>query len=49
MITTFQIPPSSVFVVSGGAKGITAQCTIKLAQSQIGNFGSLSHSGIFIL
>ena len=49
MITTFQIPPSSVFVVSGGAKGITAQRTIKLAQSQIGNFGSLSHSGIFIL
>jgi len=28
-----QISPSSVFVVSGGAKGITAQCTIKLAQN----------------
>jgi len=27
-----QINPSSVFVVSGGAKGITAECTIKLAQ-----------------
>ena len=28
-----QIDPSSVFVVSGGAKGITAECVIKLAQS----------------
>jgi NAD(P)-dependent dehydrogenase (short-subunit alcohol dehydrogenase family) len=27
-----QINPSSVFVVSGGAKGITAQCTLRLAQ-----------------
>jgi hypothetical protein len=34
MTTTVQVSPSSVFVVSGGAKGITAQCTIKLAQQQ---------------
>ncbi len=27
-----QIRPSSVFLVSGGAKGITAKCTIRLAQ-----------------
>jgi acyl transferase domain-containing protein len=27
-----QITPDSVFLVSGGAKGITAQCVIKLAQ-----------------
>jgi NAD(P)-dependent dehydrogenase (short-subunit alcohol dehydrogenase family) len=32
MTTTTQIRPSSVFLVSGGAKGITAKCTIKLAQ-----------------
>ena len=28
-----QIDPSSVFLVSGGAKGITAECVIKLAQN----------------
>jgi NAD(P)-dependent dehydrogenase (short-subunit alcohol dehydrogenase family) len=28
-----QIKPSSVFVVSGGAKGITAQCVIRLARA----------------
>ena len=27
------LKPSSVFLVSGGARGITAQCVIKLAQS----------------
>ncbi|MFQ4144612.1 SDR family NAD(P)-dependent oxidoreductase [Chlorogloeopsis sp. ULAP02] len=32
MTTATQIRPSSVFLVSGGAKGITAKCTIKLAQ-----------------
>jgi NAD(P)-dependent dehydrogenase (short-subunit alcohol dehydrogenase family) len=34
MLTKTPILPSSVFVVSGGAKGITAQCAIKLAQHQ---------------
>ncbi|MEH2396449.1 SDR family NAD(P)-dependent oxidoreductase [Nostoc sp.] len=34
MTQTAQLSPSSVFVVSGGAKGITAECTIKLAQQQ---------------
>ncbi len=33
MTLTNQIRPSSVFLVSGGAKGITAKCTIKLAQN----------------
>ncbi|AFZ24742.1 KR domain protein [Cylindrospermum stagnale PCC 7417] len=36
--------PSSVFVVSGGAKGITAQCTIKLAQHQPSKFILLGRS-----
>ena len=34
MTVNVQISPSSVFVVSGGAKGITAQCTVKLAQQK---------------
>ena len=34
MTQTAQLSPSSVFVVSGGAKGITAECTIKFAQQQ---------------
>ncbi|MEC4814259.1 MAG: SDR family NAD(P)-dependent oxidoreductase [Scytonema sp. PMC 1069.18] len=33
MNTISTISPSSVFVVSGGAKGITAKCVIKLAQN----------------
>ncbi|MDF5727040.1 MAG: SDR family NAD(P)-dependent oxidoreductase [Rhizonema sp. PD38] len=32
MTSTNQIRSSSVFLVSGGAKGITAKCTIKIAQ-----------------
>jgi NAD(P)-dependent dehydrogenase (short-subunit alcohol dehydrogenase family) len=32
MDSTCQIDSSAVFVVSGGARGITAQCTIRLAQ-----------------
>jgi NAD(P)-dependent dehydrogenase (short-subunit alcohol dehydrogenase family) len=32
MNSTSQIDSSTVFVVSGGARGITAQCTIRLAQ-----------------
>lgn len=32
MNSTTQIDSSTVFVVSGGARGITAQCTIRLAQ-----------------
>jgi acyl transferase domain-containing protein len=41
---TAQVSPSSVFVVSGGAKGITAQCTIKLAQQQPCKFILLGRS-----
>ncbi|MGM3307902.1 SDR family NAD(P)-dependent oxidoreductase [Anabaena sp. WFMT] len=46
MTATLQISPSSVFVVSGGAKGITAQCTIKLAQNQPCKFILLGRSEI---
>lgn len=44
MIT--MIKPSSVFLVSGGAKGITAQCAIELAQQQPCNFILLGRSAI---
>lgn len=33
MVITAQLPASSVFLVSGGARGVTAQCVIKIAQS----------------
>jgi acyl transferase domain-containing protein len=46
MTATLQVNPSSVFVVSGGAKGITAQCTIKLAQHQPCKFILLGRSEI---
>ncbi|MEA5550398.1 SDR family NAD(P)-dependent oxidoreductase [Anabaena cylindrica UHCC 0172] len=46
MTATLQVSPSSVFVVSGGAKGITAQCTIKLAQNQPCQFILLGRSEI---
>ncbi|MFM2060662.1 MAG: hypothetical protein RLZZ507_332 [Cyanobacteriota bacterium] len=46
MTATLQVSPSSVFVVSGGAKGITAQCTIKLAQNQPCKFILLGRSEI---
>ncbi|MBD6614630.1 SDR family NAD(P)-dependent oxidoreductase [Komarekiella sp. 'clone 1'] len=44
MTQTAQLNPSSVFVVSGGAKGITAECTIKLAQHQPCKFILLGRS-----
>ncbi|WP_353932001.1 SDR family NAD(P)-dependent oxidoreductase [Okeanomitos corallinicola TIOX110] len=46
MTAKLQVNPSSVFVVSGGGKGITAQCTIKLAQQKSGNFILLGRSEI---
>jgi NAD(P)-dependent dehydrogenase (short-subunit alcohol dehydrogenase family) len=46
MTATLQVSPSSVFVVSGGAKGITAQCTIKLAQQKSCKFILLGRSEI---
>ncbi len=46
MTATLQVNPSSVFLVSGGAKGITAQCTIKLAQNQPCKFILLGRSEI---
>ncbi|MBD2294661.1 SDR family NAD(P)-dependent oxidoreductase [Anabaena sphaerica FACHB-251] len=46
MTATLQVNPSSVFVVSGGAKGITAQCTIKLAQHHPCKFILLGRSEI---
>ncbi|MBD0310614.1 MAG: polyketide synthase, partial [Microcoleus sp. T1-bin1] len=44
MTQTAQLSPSSVFVVSGGAKGITAECTIRLAQQQPCKFILLGRS-----
>lgn len=41
-----QITPDSVFVVSGGAKGITADCVINLAQQYQCNFVLLGRSSI---
>ncbi|ADI65419.1 SDR family NAD(P)-dependent oxidoreductase [Trichormus azollae] len=46
MTAILQVNRSSVFVVSGGAKGITAQCTIKLAQNQPCTFILLGRSEI---
>ena len=46
MLTQTPILPSSVFVISGGAKGITAQCTIKLAQQQPCKFILIGRSQI---
>ncbi|CDN11776.1 omega-3 polyunsaturated fatty acid synthase subunit, PfaA [Richelia intracellularis] len=39
-----EIQPSSVFIVSGGAKGITAKCTINLAQKHPCKFILLGRS-----
>ncbi len=44
MTQTAQLSPSSVLVVSGGAKGITAECTIKLAEQQPCKFILLGRS-----
>ncbi|MFH7029692.1 MAG: SDR family NAD(P)-dependent oxidoreductase [Heteroscytonema crispum UTEX LB 1556] len=46
MTQTAQLSPSSVFVVSGGAKGITAECVVKLAQHQPCKFILLGRSEI---
>ncbi|MBD0303282.1 MAG: SDR family NAD(P)-dependent oxidoreductase, partial [Tolypothrix sp. T3-bin4] len=46
MTTQTQNPTTSVFLVSGGARGITAQCVIKLAQHQPGKFILLGRSAI---
>ena len=40
------ISKNSVVLVSGGARGITAQCVIKLAQHQPGNYILLGRSRI---
>lgn len=44
MATLVQVNPSSVFVVSGGAKGITAKCVVKLAQQHRCKFILLGRS-----
>ncbi|BAZ32978.1 KR domain-containing protein [Cylindrospermum sp. NIES-4074] len=49
MTQTVRDYPSSVFVVSGGAKGITAQCTIKLAQQQPCRFILLGRSELLAI
>lgn len=46
MSTATQVRPSSVFVVSGGAKGITAQCAIEMAQHQPCKFILLGRSEV---
>jgi acyl transferase domain-containing protein len=43
---TTQIRPSSVFLVSGGAKGITAKCAIKLAEHHPCKFILLGRSAL---
>ncbi|MCM0589087.1 MAG: SDR family NAD(P)-dependent oxidoreductase [Gloeotrichia echinulata CP02] len=44
MMTQTKTRPASVYLVSGGAKGITAECTIKLAQKQPAKFILLGRS-----
>jgi len=46
MTLTTKIDPTSVFLVSGGAKGITAKCTIKLAQQHPCKFILIGRSEI---
>ncbi|MBF2067747.1 MAG: SDR family NAD(P)-dependent oxidoreductase [Calothrix sp. C42_A2020_038] len=46
MSTLTQFNPSSVFVVSGGAKGITAKCVVKLAQQSLCKFILLGRSNV---
>ncbi|MBD2138881.1 SDR family NAD(P)-dependent oxidoreductase [Anabaena sp. FACHB-1237] len=48
MTAIVEVSPSSVFVVSGGAKGITAECTIKLAQHQPCKFILVGRSELLI-
>jgi NAD(P)-dependent dehydrogenase (short-subunit alcohol dehydrogenase family) len=46
MTLTLDIDPSSVFLASGGARGITAQCAIRLAQEYQGKWILLGRSAI---
>jgi NAD(P)-dependent dehydrogenase (short-subunit alcohol dehydrogenase family) len=46
MTTTLNLQPSSVFLASGGARGITAQCVIRLAQDYGGRWILLGRSAI---
>lgn len=46
MTQTLEISPSSVFLASGGARGITAQCVIRLAQEYGGKWILLGRSDI---
>jgi NAD(P)-dependent dehydrogenase (short-subunit alcohol dehydrogenase family) len=46
MSTTLKVKPSSVFLASGGARGITAQCVIRLAQDYGGRWILLGRSAI---
>jgi NAD(P)-dependent dehydrogenase (short-subunit alcohol dehydrogenase family) len=46
MPLTLDINPSSVFLASGGARGITAQCAIRLAQEYQGKWVLLGRSAI---
>jgi NAD(P)-dependent dehydrogenase (short-subunit alcohol dehydrogenase family) len=46
MTLTLDINPSSVFLASGGARGITAKCVIRLAQEYQGRWILLGRSAI---
>jgi NAD(P)-dependent dehydrogenase (short-subunit alcohol dehydrogenase family) len=46
MSTTLNLPPSPVFLASGGARGITAQCVVRLAQDYGGRWILLGRSAI---
>ncbi len=45
-MTTLDFKPASVFVATGGARGITAQCVIRLAQTYQGRWILLGRSAI---
>lgn len=49
MIQTTKINSSSVFLVSGGAKGVTAQCVLRLAQQKKCKFILLGRSSILAI
>ena len=44
--TDSSVTPESVFLVSGGARGVTAECVIKLAETQPCNFILLGRSKV---
>jgi NAD(P)-dependent dehydrogenase (short-subunit alcohol dehydrogenase family) len=46
MSSTLDLKPTSVFLASGGARGITAQCVIRLAQDYGGRWILLGRSAI---